>query len=169
MFNQGPCDTGSATFEELRIYLQSKLLWNTDRDMDLLIEEFMTGYYGVASVGVRKYYDAIVSMDLGGSIYADIDTSSIWTNARLNTLAGYLDQAISDIETSALSNTAKTEYKNRVYRLYCTIWYLQADLGYNTVGLYSRATAISNLKVYCEMYNMVNYREGAALTDKSWW
>ena len=169
LFNQCPCDTGSATFEELRIYLQSKLLWNTDRDMELLIDEFMSGYYGVAASGVRKYYNAITSMDLQGGIYADIDTSSIWTNNTLNTLAGYLDQAISDIETSSLSDTAKMEYKNRVYRLYCTIWYLQADLGYNTVGSYSKANAISNLKVYCEIYNIINYREGGALTGKSWW
>ena len=169
MLDQCAGTSGTPAFEELRIYLQSKLLWNTDRDMELLIDDFMHGYYGAGASGVRKYYDAIVSMDLAGGLGANIATSNIWSNATLNTFAGYLDEAIADIENSALSDAEKTEYKNRVYRLYCTIWYLQADLGYSTVGSYSRENAISSLKVYCEMYNITNYSEYGLLTEKSWW
>lgn len=56
MFEQGNRD-GGGEFAELRSYLISKLMWNPDENVDTLMNDFLRGYYGAASVPIRKYID----------------------------------------------------------------------------------------------------------------
>ncbi len=42
-------------FAELRAYLVSKLMWNTDADVDALMREFLDGYYGKAGGYLYQY------------------------------------------------------------------------------------------------------------------
>lgn len=42
---------------ELRCWLNGKLLWDPSLDQDKLIDEFLAGYYGDASTYVRRYID----------------------------------------------------------------------------------------------------------------
>jgi hypothetical protein len=44
-------------FAELRAYLIGKLLWNVDVDVDEVINDFMSGYYGRSGQYVRAYFD----------------------------------------------------------------------------------------------------------------
>jgi hypothetical protein len=67
VFEQGNYAFGKASaFAPLKIYLLSKLLWNPDEDVDLLISRFVRGYYGEPAAGaLMKYlelcYDAAAS------------------------------------------------------------------------------------------------------------
>src|SRR5690606_31433397 len=56
MFEQGNREVGGE-FAELRAYLISKLLWNPDEDVDALMDDFLSGYYGPAGPFIRKYID----------------------------------------------------------------------------------------------------------------
>jgi hypothetical protein len=56
MFEQGNRD-GGGEFAELRSYLLSKLMWNPEENVDTLMNDFLRGYYGAASVPIRKYID----------------------------------------------------------------------------------------------------------------
>ncbi len=53
MFQQGSGGLMSE-FVELRSYIIAKLLWNPDLDVDLLMDDFLNGYYGPAG----KYISA---------------------------------------------------------------------------------------------------------------
>ncbi len=44
---------------ELRSYVTAKLLWNPDRDVDELMDEFLNGYYEAGGKYIRKYIDLI--------------------------------------------------------------------------------------------------------------
>jgi hypothetical protein len=46
-------------FKELRTYLIAKLLWNPDRNVDTLINDFFRGYYGAAAPYLREYIDTM--------------------------------------------------------------------------------------------------------------
>jgi hypothetical protein len=48
-------------FAELKCYLQSKLMWNPDRDVEPLIDRFMAAYYGAAAPKVRQYFNELYS------------------------------------------------------------------------------------------------------------
>lgn len=56
MFEQANRDVGGE-FSELKAYLFSKLLWNPYQDIEPIIEDFLTGYYGAAGKYVREYID----------------------------------------------------------------------------------------------------------------
>jgi hypothetical protein len=58
MFQQGSGGLMSE-FVELRSYLIAKLLWNPDLDMNILMDDFLTGYYGPAGKRIRKYIDTM--------------------------------------------------------------------------------------------------------------
>jgi hypothetical protein len=56
MFEQGNREVGGE-FAELRSYLISKLLWNPDANVDTLMNDFLSGYYGAGGPPIRKYID----------------------------------------------------------------------------------------------------------------
>ncbi|MFL9485320.1 DUF4838 domain-containing protein [Chitinophagaceae bacterium LWZ2-11] len=58
IFAQGSGDTYS-DMAELNAYLQSKLLWNANADVNKLTEEFCNGYYGPAGKFVLMYLQQI--------------------------------------------------------------------------------------------------------------
>ena len=51
-----------AEFEELRMYLIAKLLWNPDVDLEPIIDDFMTGFYGRSGMYIRRYFDLMQSL-----------------------------------------------------------------------------------------------------------
>ncbi len=56
MFQQGSGGIKSE-FYELRQYLDAKLLWNPDADVNAIIDDFVNGYYGPAGKYIRQYID----------------------------------------------------------------------------------------------------------------
>jgi len=56
MFQQGNREIGGE-FAELRAYLISKLLWNPDTNLNLIMNDFLEGYYGAAAKNIREYID----------------------------------------------------------------------------------------------------------------
>jgi hypothetical protein len=58
VFEQGVSEM-HGEFAELRSYLLSKLLWNPDVNVDSVINDFLTGYYGDAAPFIRQYIDTM--------------------------------------------------------------------------------------------------------------
>jgi hypothetical protein len=46
-------------FAELRAYVISKLLWNPDCDVEAVIDDFMSGYFGRSGQYIRQYFDLL--------------------------------------------------------------------------------------------------------------
>lgn len=60
LFEQGDFYSTGGDFVRLRNYLISHLMWNPDLDADLIIDEFLEGYYGVqAAPFLREYWDLL--------------------------------------------------------------------------------------------------------------
>jgi hypothetical protein len=55
-FQQGNREVGGE-FAELRAYLISKLLWDPYIDIDMIMDDFLFGYYGKAGKYIRRYID----------------------------------------------------------------------------------------------------------------
>jgi hypothetical protein len=58
LFEQGNRDVGGE-FSELRAYILLKLLWNPDVDLEEVINDFMTGYYGAGGKYVNEYMNLL--------------------------------------------------------------------------------------------------------------
>lgn len=60
IFEEGCMSLGrNGELNELRQYVLAKLLWNPYQDTDVLVNEFLTGVYGMAAVPMREYFDLI--------------------------------------------------------------------------------------------------------------
>jgi hypothetical protein len=57
-FQQGNREVGGE-FAELRAYMISKLLWDPYTDIDAVMDDFLSGYYGEAGKYIRMYIDDI--------------------------------------------------------------------------------------------------------------
>ena len=55
IFEQGAYTTNGAEMAELRAWVLAKLLWDPNLDAQLLINEFVDGYYGSAADNIRAY------------------------------------------------------------------------------------------------------------------
>lgn len=58
LFTQGSGDSYS-DLHELKAYVLAKLMWNPDANVDDIINEFLTGFYGDAGPHIRTYFDKI--------------------------------------------------------------------------------------------------------------
>lgn len=56
MLEEADSQVPTASFEELRIYVQSNLMWNGNQTAESLIRKFIDGYYGEASDEMYEYY-----------------------------------------------------------------------------------------------------------------
>ncbi|UCC97793.1 MAG: DUF4838 domain-containing protein [Phycisphaerales bacterium] len=55
IFEQGAYTTNGAEMAELRAWVLAKLLWDSRRDSQALIDEFIAGYYGAAGPHIKDY------------------------------------------------------------------------------------------------------------------
>jgi hypothetical protein len=58
MFEQGNREIGGE-FAELRAYLIAKLMWNPYIEINEVMNDFLTGYYGAAGAHIRTYIDLL--------------------------------------------------------------------------------------------------------------
>jgi hypothetical protein len=68
VFEQGNREIGGE-FSELRAYMIDKLLWNPDINIDAVMNDFLTGYYGKASRQIKQYIDILHNNNMEESGY----------------------------------------------------------------------------------------------------
>jgi hypothetical protein len=68
VFEQGNREIGGE-FAELRAYIIDKLLWNPDINVDEVMNDFLTGYYGKASKQIKEYIDLLHDNNMEQSGY----------------------------------------------------------------------------------------------------
>ncbi|NSW55168.1 MAG: DUF4838 domain-containing protein [Armatimonadetes bacterium] len=75
IFEQGAYQSPGAEFAELKAWMLAKLLWDPYRDPELLIDEFVNGYYGAAGPYIREYinylHDDALSSGFALRIWSD--------------------------------------------------------------------------------------------------
>jgi hypothetical protein len=59
MFLQGDSHCSTGDFVEMRAWVQAQLMWQPERDIEALIDEFLAGYYGPAAPALRRYLNRI--------------------------------------------------------------------------------------------------------------
>jgi len=76
---------GGGEFSLLRPYYGSQLLWNPDRDPDVLMRDFLGGYYGAAAGPIHEYIKML---------QAKVDDDNIHMHLYTNPAMGYLTDNI---------------------------------------------------------------------------
>lgn len=123
IFNQGqygqPRSTG---FNELKIYLDSKMQWNVNVNMQTLIEKYFAFCYGDAAAEMTNYFNSMRTwldyihseehLNLGKGVYEEINRSTYFPK---NVLDGWLD-------TIERALVAIKPYENENYEYYTELY-----------------------------------------------
>lgn len=119
MYSQGPVNTYIPSFTEMRIFVESQLMWDNTKDYNDLVNEFMAVYFKDAAPAMRDYYDFIRQNYLEGrntgQIYAFLDQPQYYTFEDMQEMEGYIEDALKAIEP--LRNTDNELFSTLYYRI----------------------------------------------------
>lgn len=168
-YSQGPTDTSTAALEEMRIYVESSLLWDASRNYDELVREFMDGYYKEAGEAMCHYYALqrdryavytnTIKDNIGG-IYAAIGAMDVWPEHAVAALENCIESALEAIKVHQDQDYALYEkLHNRIKRQYLTVLYLQLS---NYAASFSQSqlnNMVNEFHYYSDMFGIKNYSE----------
>ena len=80
LFEQGDRQGCNAGFAELKAWLLAKWMWNPDRPMKPLLDDFFVGFYGAGAPFVREYFEELHRLQIA---YTSADTNR-WLNCHQN-------------------------------------------------------------------------------------
>ncbi len=106
-FQESGIDTHAGLpFGQLKLYLTSKLTWDTEQNAEELTLAFFKNYYKEASETMYKYYEELktysaylkYTLKYSGVCSSNTDKANFWTEGVVVGFKAYFDQAYKDIE-----------------------------------------------------------------------
>jgi hypothetical protein len=104
LFEQGDSGSSCGDFVELRAWLLAHLMWDPARDEDVLVAEFLDGYYGAAAGPLREYLDLVhgAVQRSGAYLPCYLEDTSSWLGVEdLKRAAECFDKAQQAVATDA--------------------------------------------------------------------
>lgn len=106
VYAQGQYGNMNATgFINLQTFLQSKLMWDVDADVDALTDGYFEHYFKEAGTAMRQYYDELRAhyaylrtIGVDGGIYFNIQNKEYWSYALLQQWESCIEEAYIAIE-----------------------------------------------------------------------
>ena len=173
MYSQGPMDAVVPTFQEMRIYVESKLMWDVSQDYDTLVRKFMANYFREGAQAMYQYYNLIrnryayyqgIEVANIGSIYSDIGNSNIWTEPVVSALSDCIQDALKAIE--CLRDTDEALYnkvKNRIMKENISVLFLTLTHHSSYYSNEEVTQMKADLKYYTTLFGVTATRENGSL------
>ena len=173
-------DNYGTDFTALKIYLKGKLARNVNENVDALVKNFCSAYYGT---GGEYIYSLLTSEQARYKKVSDLSTKanngedavgihviregvavkSYWDENEFDTWYGYIKSALTAIENSGATEEAKTEYKKRVMREGIAVRYMKYYVFNSFVTLANGETdSISAMITDAKSVNITGFAEGQA-------
>ena len=173
VYSQGPLWSVVPSFSELRIFVESQLMWDMEKSYDALVDEFMNAYYKQGAEAMRKYYDLVCNRytdysvstgsDIGG-IYDAIGTASIWTEPVVSLMAEYIDEAMDAIGSLRESDADLYQtLENRLQKERLNVLYLQLTHYQSYFSSAELEEMKSDFSYYTTLFGMDASRENGSL------
>ena len=110
---------GGAAFDDLKSYVISKLLWDPDTDVDVAIDEFLTGVYGKSAGEVLKKYLDVMEEACSSS------TLFIYQYPDAEYITDELVEKCDALFKEAIAVAENETYRKRVEREYLSVRFLK--------------------------------------------
>lgn len=164
----------STGFSALKLYLNTKLRWNVNENINDLTDAFFANYFGPAAESMRKYFEEFRAhsqyledeMNYIGNCYLEPLDQKYWPKTLLERWIGYCDQAIEDLE--ALKEKDPILYK--IYRDNIVLEsisprYLLLDLWSNRFGESELKDMRNQFRNDCLACEITQYAEKVPISD----
>lgn len=172
IYSQGATRTNQPCFQELRLFVQSQLMWDLNKDYNTLVDEFIGAFYKDAAAEIKEYYDLVkfryeqakvlqgIKFD---GIYSDIASKSIWTEGVVNTISDIFQRAYAKIEKYKTSDPATyTKLYERIIELELTNIYTILTYYRDNYKQADLNKMIDDFNYYTSKFGIIHYREGTA-------
>ncbi len=107
LFSQGQFNQqGSVCFNNLKVYLQSKLRWNVNEDVVKLTQNWFDNYFGEASNAMKELYDTLRlcmawqeapkadgGLEYEGGVYSPSSSREYWSKGILDQMTARINEA----------------------------------------------------------------------------
>ena len=175
LLSQGVSDTSTICFDELRAYVISQLMWDTEQSFDELAEDFIDHYYKDAADSMQELFELIddryayyaAAKDPGiGSAVAVIYSTELWPRPLVEQMDRCIMESMDAI--AHLEETDPEQYellKARIMKEYLSNIYLKVAL-YKDFYTDSEIAEMKEIwEYYLAYWNISKGGEGYAVTD----
>ncbi len=170
IYDQGYYDSNICTFEDMRIYVQSQLMWDSTQSYEELANDFMDQYYGPGAEAIKKYYNAVRAHyheleqrnAASGTVFFLLDDINIWPIGIVNSFLGYMDEAFAAIEP--LKETDPERYQvlyNRIQKERLSPLYMMLNYYIYQLSDETKAAYIADFETYTKMFGIEAARESS--------
>lgn len=160
--SQGANNNNQPSFQEMRYFVESQILWDTSKNYDELVDEFMTHFYKDAYTEIRAYYDltrmryeqieALTGSSYTTGIYSNIGDRSIWTEGVVNQIDKLFQGAYAKIEHY------KTEDPAMYDKLFNRIKELELTQMYTKLKYYSSSYTQKEVNALVDEFNFYAFK-----------
>lgn len=158
-----------ASLCDLHSYLNAKLLWNVNENLDELIDNFMDNFYGVGGKYMKDYLNIMRTHfasipDYHQRCYNDTSAAAWWPVGLIETSLSLFEQANREIDKAYDSQTA-AKYKLHILRESVCVRYvlLKNYASYYTKGSAEYVAAVAKFKEDVETVGANSYCEGVGM------
>ena len=160
--SQGANGTNQPCFQEMRYFVESQILWDTSKNYDELVNEFMEHFYKDASADIRAYYDltrmryeqasVLTGSSFTAGIYSNIGDRAIWTEGVVNQIDKIFQSAYAKIEHY------KTEDPEMYEKLFNRIKELELTQMYTKLKYYNSSYTQKELNALVDDFNFYAFK-----------
>ncbi|MBQ7912472.1 MAG: DUF4838 domain-containing protein [Clostridia bacterium] len=172
IFSQGASQTNQPCFQEMRLFVESQLMWDINKNYSELVQEFLNAFYKDAAPEMLEYYNLIkmryeqAEVLLGhefSTIYSDIGSKQIWTTGVVDGISGIFERAYAKIEHYKTEDPATyTKLYERIKEIELTLIYTK--LSYYR-GDYAQETInqmVDDFNYYTSKFGIIYVKENGA-------
>lgn len=180
IYDQGQFNNGASTgFSVLKNYLNAKLQWNVNADMEELTDDWFANYFKGAAEPMRELYDQIrtwyaylaENTNMAHSVYAEIEKREYFPSGLLRSWQKLVDEAYAAVE--GLKETDEAAYDtvcDRICLESIFVRYMDLQLYANTYPQSERLALMNEFKDDAERLGITNFSEQGSLSElwSSW-
>ena len=169
-YMQGNFNTESSGFTPLKVYVASKLMWDSSLDTMTLAYDYIDHCYGDAAPYMRGYFDALRAhmaylrdtKGFGKNVLEGYLYAGYWPLSKLNEFQVYFDQAYAAIEPLKTGNPDQYEVLFRKIMIEeMFLRYAKCELYLNKFSYDEKVKMIDELEYYAELCGFRCYNENA--------
>lgn len=173
-YMQGNFNTESSGFTPLKIYVASKLMWDTELDPMELAYDYIDHCYGDAAPYMRQYFDLLRSQlavlraenSYGSSVFETGVTVTNWPITLIHSYQGLFNQAYDAIDH--VKRTDPEEYEVLFRKIMIEemfLRYVNCSLYLNYYSDTEKAQMIDEFEEYATRYGFKNYSETTPMSE----
>ena len=175
IFSQGAALTNQPCFQEMRLFVESQLMWDINKNYTELVNEFMYAFYKDAAPEMLEYYNFIkmryeqMEVLFGhefSTIYSDIGSKQIWTAGVVDAISGIFERAYAKI---AHYKTEDPEMYTKLYErmkeieltlIYTKLRYYRGDYSQEVIN-----QMVDDFNYYSSKFDINRVQENGAATQ----